>query len=227
MIWLFEDKEDDELSVLLRLSMPVDIADRFRYADGNGNLPEKAEELLSEGDYVLVLLDTVPGNKSIRDIYLRLRRLSRQHDYRLIIWNIVCAEYYFIKAFAGLDKIKAFDYSSDLEIVLSKLPYKNAELMVTERDRAFTKTFEKFCKLYILKKGNDCINISKEFFKNNCACGEQCDFLSLIDKSVLYKKSYTDDGCFVGVEEAGDIDTENEKLWQIHQILLENANEMI
>lgn len=107
MIFLFEDKEEDTLSCLLRRTFDTAHI-KFAYANGNGRLVEKATELLAKEDIIIVLLDTVPANKSIRDVYLSLRRLSRQNDFRIIVWNIVCAEYYFIKAFGEADGISAF-----------------------------------------------------------------------------------------------------------------------
>ena len=85
MIYLFEDKLEDSLSKLFRYSLPDSVKDSIEYSDGNGNLVKRAEELLNQHETVVVILDTVPANKSIRDIYIALRRLSRQHDYRLIV----------------------------------------------------------------------------------------------------------------------------------------------
>ena len=99
MKYLFEDKAEDHLSRLFRYSLPDKTKRLLEYANGNGNLVNKAEQLLHAGEMVVVVLDTLPANKSIRDIYVALRRLSRQNDYRLIVWNILCAEYYFIKCF--------------------------------------------------------------------------------------------------------------------------------
>lgn len=86
MIFLFEDKEEDTLSCLLRKSFDTNSIP-FVYANGNGRLVEKATELLEKEDIIIVLLDTVPANKSIRDVYLTLRRLSRKNDFRIIIWK--------------------------------------------------------------------------------------------------------------------------------------------
>lgn len=158
MKFLFEDKKDDALSILLRESLPKEIQERIEYANGNGNLIKKAQELLQSGGEVLVLLDTVPSNKSIRDIYVSLRRLSRQNEYRLIVWNIICTEFYFIKAFGSMNQVKAFADAKDLEVVLERKPFAGASIIQTEEDRIFTKNFEKFCKLYILKNGADCVN---------------------------------------------------------------------
>ena len=217
MIFLFEDKEDDTLSCLLRRAFDT-TSTQFIYANGNGRLVEKATELLKKEDRIIVLLDTVPANKSIRDVYVSLRRLSRQNDYRIIVWNIVCAEYYFIKAFGEVEELKAFESNTDIDIIKSKRSYLESALIVTEEDKAFTKTFEKFCKLYILKNGGECVNKSKIFFFEDCVQNESCRNLSIEEKSEMYKREYK---CFetdeCSVEEA----------WKIHDKLLAEANQMI
>lgn len=214
---LFEDKKDDVLSRLFRKSLPKEIQERIEYANGNGNLIRKAQELLRSGGAVLVILDTVPSNKSIRDIYVSLRRLSRQNEYRLIVWNVVCAEYYFIKAFGSMNQVKAFLDTKDLEIVLERKPFGAASIIQTEEDRIFSKNFEKFCKLYILKNGADCVNQSEIFFTKDCICQDGCERLSLIEKSTMYRAAYQ-----VLFEVSSP-----EMLWTTHRKLLEEANQMI
>lgn len=214
---LFEDKKDDMLSVLFCKSLPENFQKQIEYANGNGNILKKAQELLQEESIVLMVLDTVPGNKSIRDIYVSLRRLSRENDYRLIVWNIICAEYYFIKAFGDTSHIKAFSNSRDIDIVLKRKPYDGASLIQTEEDRIFTKNFEKFCKLYILKNGADCVNQTASFFTKDCECQNGCVNVSLLEKSAQYRMAYQ-----VLFEE-----TSIEKLWGTHRNLLEIVNQMI
>ena len=216
MILLFEDKEEDELSSLLRRSFNTDKF-QFMYSNGNGRLLEKATELLNGKDTIVVLLDTIPENKSIRDIYMALRRLSRQNDFRIIVWNIVCAEYYFIKAFGEDKHLKAFYGAGDINIIKRKRPYKESKLISTEEDRAFTKTFEKFCKLYIMKNGGDCVKKSKIFFSEDCT-EDVCRNLMIEEKAELYKREYK---CFeldrFGIEVA----------WNVHHKLLAESNQMI
>ena len=217
MIFLFEDKEEDTLSCLLRRSFDTSIL-KFVYANGNGRLVEMATKLLREEDIIIVLLDTIPANKSIRDIYMSLRHLSKQNNFRVIVWNIVCAEYYFIKAFGEIDKLKVFESKTDIDIIKSKGSYLDSRLIVTDEDRAFTKTFEKFCKLYILKNGGACVNLTKVFYQNDCVENEICKNMSVYEKSLIYKKEYE---CF-------DIDDYSvEKAWQVHDKLLIEANKMI
>ena len=217
MIFLFEDKEDDQLSCLWRKSFyNNDI--RLVYANGNGRLVEKAEELLKENDTIIVLLDTVPANKSIRDIYVALRRLSRKNEFRIIVWNIVCAEYYFIKAFAEQKDLRAFSSTIDISIIRNKESYQEGNLIIDDADKAFTKTFEKFCKLFILKNGGECINVSKAFFCENCSDNAVCRELSIDVKSFMYRREY-------GIYEMENITVE--KAWEFHNKFLMEANNMI
>lgn len=59
MIVLFEDKQDDLLSKLFRQSYQD--TSYFIYANGAGNLPKIAEELLLKtSDYIVCYIDTIP-----------------------------------------------------------------------------------------------------------------------------------------------------------------------
>ena len=219
MIILMEDKEDDVLSLLFRYSLAEEMTKNIRYSNGNGNLVRIAEKLLKDGETVLVLLDTVPANKSIRDIYISLRRLSREYNFRLVVWNIICAEYYFIKAFGDIsNRLKAFKSKIDIEIIQSCLPYKNSSLITTDEDRIFTKTFEKFCKLFIMKNGSECVNEDKTFYFNDCICDDSCDKISIAEKSEIYRKSY---------ELFDKIDFSEDFIWNTHHLLIDKCNEMI
>lgn len=218
MKYLFEDKEDDNLSVLFRQSLPENLQKMIEYSNGNGYLVSKSEELLKTGEMVVVILDTVPANKSIRDIYISLRRLSKQYEYRLAVWNIICAEYYFIKCFGKSSDLSAFENDIDFEIVVDVLPYKGSKIIQTEDDKAFTKTFEKFCKLYIMKNGGQCIYPESYFFENDCICDTECIKETLVNKSEAYRKAYG----FLFIEN-DDIDV----IWNIHRQLLQITNRAI
>jgi hypothetical protein len=187
------------------------------YSNGNGKLVENATELLNQNDTIIVLLDTIPANKSIRDVYVTLRRLSRMNDFRIIVWNIVCAEYYFIKSFGDRHDLMAFTSNTDFDIIRNKLSYKESVLISTDEDKAFTKTFEKFCKLYIIKNGGECVNRTKDFFTDDCSDNEGCINLTLDEKSKIYKNEYV---CF---KERLSV----EQTWNIHKYLLSKANMMI
>lgn len=96
---LFEDEEDDLLSKLYRSAYTEEISSKFVYSGGNGNLKNKAIQILnSNSDRLFILLDSVPGNSDIIDIYEDLQRLCNEYKNRVVVFNIVCAEYYFIKA---------------------------------------------------------------------------------------------------------------------------------
>ncbi len=218
MKYLLEDKTDDPLSWLFRCSLPEQVQQSMEYANGNGNLVRLAEKLLEAGEEVIVIMDTVPANASIRDIYISLRRLSRMYEYRLVVWNILCAEYYFIRAFAANRGLKAFARHTDFEIVDGVLPYKASKLIETEEDRAFTKTFEKFCKLYVMKNGGECVYPQKIFMEADCSCGEGCAEMSLQEKSDAYREAYA--FSFADAHPT-------ERAWHIHRALLQITNAAI
>ncbi len=218
MRYLFEDKADDYLSKLFRYSLPEGCQNLLEYANGNGNLVKKSEDMLKSGEIVVVILDTVPANKSIRDIYISLRRLSKLYEYRLIVWNIICAEYYFIDCFGKDNHLKAFRSNVDFDVVSEVKPYKNSILIQSEDDKAFSKTFEKFCKLYIMKNGGECIYPETTFYDSDCECDTECIPTLLADKSNAYRSSY---GFAV------DVKMDTETLWEIHRRLLKNVNGMI
>lgn len=184
MKYLFEDKKDDYLSVLFRYSLPEKLSKMIEYSNGNGYLVSKSEELLKTGEVVIVILDTIPANKSIRDIYISLRRLSKQYEYRLVVWNIICAEYYFIECFGENSNLRAF---------------------------------EKFCKLYIMKNGAQCIYPESYFFDGDCTCDTECVKELLVNKSEEYRNAY----------EFSFIENDIDAIWNVHRHLLQIANEAI
>lgn len=218
MIYLFEDKREDKLSQLYLNSLPDNIKKNVQYAQGNGCLLNKAKELLLTGEKVIVFLDTVPENKYIRDIYINLSKLSRENDYRLIVWNIVCAEFYFIKAYAQRNDLQAFIHKDDLDIVLLKKPYKEAKIIANNDNIIFKKSFEKFCKLFVLKNGGACVKENGLFFKDDCNDNLECSKLSLQEKSLEYRSAY---------EFLLRFDYTDDELWVIHRSLIDAANAMI
>lgn len=95
---------------------------------------------------------------------------------------------------------------------------KESKLIQTDTDMAFTKTFEKFCKLYIMKNGGKCIYPESTFFECDCKCNTKCQRKSLLDKSAEYRQSY---GLFLSQE--GDL----EAAWHMHRQLLQITNTAI
>lgn len=147
-----------------------------------------------------------------------MRRLSRLSNHRLIVWNIVCAEFYFIKAFAKRKDLQCFIKNDDLDIVLMKKPYQNASIIASDEDILYTKSFEKFCKLFVKKNSGPCVEGNTIFFTDDCACNDNCTKIALSDKSLEYRNAYD----FILRSDY----TDNE-LWEIHRKLVDDANEMI
>lgn len=182
MIVVFEDKESDILSELFRAAYPQEVTKNFRYSNGNYNLPNCVEELAQNtNDKICVYLDSVPENRNIIDVYYRLVKLSRQYNNRILVFNIVCAEYYFLKAF-GKDKAIMIS-NNGLDTALGKNVYYHSNLIETEADTAFSRTFEKYCKLLLMKNYYDCARHTRGleekgtfndsygfFYEKDCKC---------------------------------------------------------
>ena len=201
---LFEDKEDDLLSKLFRAAYPENITKYFKYCNGNAQLPIEAEKLLKTGEKVIVYLDSVPGNKHIIDVYNELYKLHMKYGNKLIVYNIVCAEYYFLKAF-GRDKDICIK-QEDLDIVLNRDIYYHSSVIQTTQDKAYAKNFEKYCKLVLMKNYSDCVRHSRGseenndingsygyFYEQNCKCiknYDSCVTRTLRQKALNYIRQY-------------------------------------
>lgn len=70
--YIFEDEQDDVLSILFRHSYSIDYCNKyFHYACGNGKLVKMAKDILenSSDDKVAIFIDMIPGNDSCNDLY--------------------------------------------------------------------------------------------------------------------------------------------------------------
>lgn len=82
MIWVFEDKSDDLLSILFQNAYSCN---NFVYAEGNGKLVKTIENLLDKtSESIIVFLDVVPDNLNSVRIYRSLRKLSRKNNDRCV-----------------------------------------------------------------------------------------------------------------------------------------------
>ena len=203
MIYIFEDKADDLTSLLFKAGYDKDTASKFIYAGGNGNLLKEAENQLchaQEAEKVCVFLDMVPDNKELHKIYSNLRRLCRQYTYRLIVMPIVCAEYYLIKSLSNEPVMKS---KVGVDICINKEVYFSSPLIETNDDKKFCKTFEKYCKLILLKNMENCAKHSRGeneenimygvYYTSDCICNrsmDNCVHKSLLDKALNFLQNY-------------------------------------
>lgn len=194
---LFEDKRDDLLSSLIRRAYPDSVSEKFVYANGNGNFVVLAKKILETSqENVYVFLDSPPCNPSVNEVYMNLTKLSREFDNRLIVFNIVCAEYYFIKAFAGTNIYKPlFD---DLPIDVNNIYFKSKLYNACDKNKKFSKNYEKYCKLVLMNDFIDCAkhtrgnddNMNHEygyFYDSDCLCSTSkidCNEMTLSEKAL-------------------------------------------
>lgn len=165
---LFEDFADSVLSQLFRVA--YDDTSDFIYVAGNSNFYPVANELLrSSNETIYVYLDAIPGNKIIYDLYRDLVKLSSRNGARLIVFPIVCSEYYFIKSIADIVK------NDEINVCVKLLPYFDTELY--KRNPRLSKNFEKFCKRVLVEMVPDCMKqtptvgeIFHTFYHEDCLC---------------------------------------------------------
>ena len=199
--YIFEDRDDSNLSVLLRASYSeLYKSGHLKFAEGNGGFEKILEQLIStksKDQTYVVCIDLVPDNEDTERAYKELRRFARDHDLfeRICVLPIICAEYYFAKAFhdtfieenAGLVK-----YCLSLQV-----HYGDADAIKMDR-RVKYKSFEWYCK-FVQKHGfHSCVVSDSRghglFMKENCPCQKPDCLLeanwTVLDKSIRYVLNY-------------------------------------
>jgi hypothetical protein len=198
MKYLFEDREDDVLSVLYRNAYPVSVTRDFVYSNGSGNLYGIAESISKSyaSENILVFLDVVPDNRETMKTYSKLSGLYSNSGGRVITMPIICTEHYFIKSIQGSSVIKD---TTGLDACCEVLPWRESGMLVTDNDRKKAKNFERFCKLFLIKALKDCAKHSRDVNKSNaeygyyytldCLCEGNKDWCVsdlLIDKAIRF-----------------------------------------
>ena len=234
MIFVFEDNEEDIISRFFRKAYPENIANKFVYAKGNGNIKRIAQNLLlSTDDEIVVYLDTIPGNKETAKIYKALRDISIKSNYRLIVLPLVCMEYYLIKA---LKDSQVMLNHTGVDICINKDLYFSSPLIATQEDKAFVKNFEKYCKLILIKNLKECASHSGktivdcygEYYLNDCLCNYKdsvCMPEKLLNKltSFLTQFDCVPEGSIISNGKKISVND----LWDIHRKLVQLYNHMI
>lgn len=233
---MFEDNREDILSKLFRQAYEKDTSDKFVYCEGNDKLVNEVDRAVRESNEpVYVLLDATPDNKNIHSKYMRMSRINKEiADNKLWVFPIVCAEYYFIKAFK--DK-RYLCCEIDIDSVIAKEDFRDSKIIETERDIKFARNFERFCKLITKKCYIDCMKHTREvgglnskyerFYIEDCLCdecSEECTACTVHNKSVRYLREYP---CVpTGIVGRGDrYCMNNDELTNVHRHLVDEYNE--
>lgn len=202
--YIFEDEQDDVLSILFRHSYNIDYCNKyFHYACGNGKLVKMAKDILenSSDDKVAIFIAMIPGNDSCNDLYKVLTRLTKDYmkDDRVIVFPVVCSEYYFIQALTKYTNL--LDMNKDVNIALGKEDYTKSDIYLASFDhntgKNKCKNFEKLCKYILIDYICDCAkhsrghgdNINSKYglyYDSNCKCMDctyNCMGENIIEKS--------------------------------------------
>jgi hypothetical protein len=231
---LFEDKRDDLLSRLFRKAYPDSISEKFEYANGNGNFVVLARKILETSqENVYVLLDSPPCNPSVNEVYMNLAKLSGEFDKRLIVFNIVCSEYYFIKAFEGANIYRPI--YDDLPIDVNNIYFKSKLYNACDKNRKFARNYEKYCKLVLMNEFIDCAkhtrgssdNVNYEygyFYDKDCLCGTSktdCADMTLTEKALnlIDRYPYVPDGYY-----RNNKPLSSDKIIETHRELVDEFN---
>lgn len=200
MIFVFEDNGSDLLSQLFKAAYPSEKADRFVFVKGNGEFKRKVQELLENSkDMIAVFMDVIPDNICTAQLYDTLRNTSKRNNHRVIVFPLVCSEYYFVKSIVKYPYL--FKTFQGVDFCINKKFYANSPLLNDAKSIAFAKNFEKYCKLVLLNHNVviDCVRHSRGEYNENyqygyyylkdclCeCCRDVCNNKSLIQKSLDY-----------------------------------------
>lgn len=233
MKFIFEDFEDDILSRFFRQAYQPESSKKFIYADGNGNLEFQVKKILEESkEMIIVYLDTIPCNKDTIYVYNRLKNLSILNNYRIIILNIVCAEYYFIKSIYSSN---LFTNREGVDLCINRDFYLDSVLLKTKKDRNKAKTFEKFCKFILGYNLIDCArtknrnnNVYPSYYTKDCLCSrpmDNCTNKNLKEKAISYADQYP---CIPAEGFLGKPNriSKLEDIWKLHRNLVDDYNAM-
>lgn len=188
MIYMLEDEKDDILSKLFREAYPKEIADKFVYTNGSGNIEGALLNVMNNSnERVGIFLDTIPGNRDCTSVYYKLRAISDSYPDRVVVFPIVCSEYYIIKLLSSQGLMIKH---SDVDICLNKLDFTTSEIYNNPETGKQCKNFEKFCK-FVIKN-----------YAVNCALNTPGRYHENLEYSFYYCKDCLcgDDGCYINHE---------------------------
>ena len=92
----FEDHPDDSLSRLFKNGYLETVSFKFIYAKSVSNVNEIVKQKLRKAtdEIIYIFMDLVPNNINLVQVYKKLSKKSQKSNYRIIVFPLVCAEYY-------------------------------------------------------------------------------------------------------------------------------------
>lgn len=229
MKYIFEDKESDYLSKLFRGAYPNSVTRNFCYSNGNGQLVSKTISFLDNEDLLFVFLDTVPANSDIILIYEELCDISRDNNFKVIVFPIVCAEYYFIKSISNYEHIVVDN--DTVRLCVNKEFFFDCDLLLKDsKSASFARNFERFCKIVMKNKSvlASCLHLQEngeiKFFNSDCLCDcyiDSCINISLRQKSLNFVKEYP---CFPSGSYLNENLCNKDDIINIHRMLVDEFN---
>ena len=121
-------------------------------------------------------VDVIPDSENTVFTYNRLVVYAQGHIGRVFVIPTLSAEYYFIRSVASL--LEAVLPKGELAQCLAVKGRRNSALLENTIDLEFARSFEKFCKLLLIKAAPDCMKItgvakymSGDFYTTDCSWG--------------------------------------------------------
>ena len=232
---IFEDDANALTSKLFRAAYSD--TSNFVYANGGSNIEaiiqgtvDKATNDWLPGiwdkdpnEMVYVYLDMIPANKSVKQTYIKLRSLARKNLGKMIVFPIVCSEYYMIKAFGDQS-------NPNILTCIQRGDYFNTSAY--KSDPRGCRNFEKFCKYLLKDEVMDCMSTDSrksaytKFYTTDCLCGmhkHDCREATLVRKSIKLLSAYE---CVPSGSMATNKSPFNyDKLMDIHRQLVQDFND--
>lgn len=180
----------------------------------------------------------VPGNEHITRIYWKLKELSHDNDYRLVVIPIVCSEYYLIKSVLYFNDI----IKIDKDCISLDVPYFMNQVFVNKiKDTSLKNgcnTFEKYCKALLKLNDNKlCICTDSDvdgemygmFIHSDCICCKSyatCkDNARIFDKALKFANLYP---CIPSGSMAVEKNVLSiEEVWELHKRLVTEFNRLV
>lgn len=216
MKYVFEDNGNDVFSILFKKCYPTEISDKFVYAKGICRASNVATNLLRTEDIVFMFMDLVPDNASLARQYDILAGISKEYDNRLVLILIPCIEYEFIKSVSGIinnnytRRCLAYDEYRDL--------------LSSEDELAYCKTFERFCKMIVKNKLKVCMSTDTRLNPDSYYFRDNCEELTMVQKSEKLLAQ------FPAVPLTGTIAGQSlnlDQCWEVHRETVNFYNEAV